>query len=84
VSLVSPLLLISLSFIFLHFGKFIHCGICIYFHDLFTKYIMSNDQSLLERIEMPSIPESAMKQIAILEEEFARAEVEQCMCFCVS
>ncbi|KAJ5562939.1 hypothetical protein N7461_001700 [Penicillium sp. DV-2018c] len=38
---------------------------------------MSNDQSLLERIEMPSIPESAMKQIAILEEEFSRAEVEQ-------
>ncbi|KAJ5146374.1 uncharacterized protein N7515_000938 [Penicillium bovifimosum] len=38
---------------------------------------MSNDQSLLERVEMPSIPESAMKQIAILEEEFSRAEVEQ-------
>jgi hypothetical protein len=38
----------------------------------------TEDQSLLERIEMPSIPESAMKQIAILEEQFARAEVEQC------
>ncbi|KAJ5317977.1 hypothetical protein PENANT_c004G11657 [Penicillium antarcticum] len=37
----------------------------------------TEDQSLLERIEMPSIPESAMKQIAILEEQFARAEVEQ-------
>ncbi|KAJ5775206.1 uncharacterized protein N7511_000217 [Penicillium nucicola] len=35
------------------------------------------DQSLLERIEMPSIPEAALKQIAILEEQFARAEVEQ-------
>ncbi|KAJ5795166.1 hypothetical protein N7457_001765 [Penicillium paradoxum] len=38
---------------------------------------MSNDQSLLERIEMPSIPEAAMKKIAVLEERFARAEVEQ-------
>ncbi|KAJ6070684.1 hypothetical protein N7467_012003 [Penicillium canescens] len=37
----------------------------------------TEDQSLLERIEVPSIPESAMKQIAILEEQFARAEVEQ-------
>lgn len=40
---------------------------------------MSNDQSLLERIEMPSIPEAAMKKIAVLEEQFSRAEVEQCM-----
>ncbi|KAJ5958210.1 Nucleosome assembly protein (NAP) [Penicillium vulpinum] len=38
---------------------------------------MSNDQSLLERIEMPSIPEAAMKKIAVLEEQFSRAEVEQ-------
>lgn len=45
---------------------------------------MSNDQSLLERIEMPSIPESAMKKIAILEEEFGRAEVEQCKSFSIS
>lgn len=40
---------------------------------------MSNDQSLLDRVEMPSIPEAAMKKIAILEEQFSRAEVEQCM-----
>lgn len=40
---------------------------------------MSNDQSLLDRVEMPSIPEAAMKKIAVLEEQFARAEVEQCM-----
>ena len=41
--------------------------------------IMSNDQSLLDRVEMPSIPEAAMKKIAVLEEQFSRAEVEQCM-----
>jgi hypothetical protein len=41
----------------------------------------TEDQSLLERIEVPSIPESAMKQIAILEEQFARAEVEQSMSY---
>jgi hypothetical protein len=41
----------------------------------------TEDQSLLERIEAPSIPESAMKQIAILEEQFARAEVEQSMLY---
>jgi hypothetical protein len=40
---------------------------------------MSNDQSLLDRVEMPSIPEAAMKKIAVLEEQFSRAEVEQCM-----
>lgn len=41
---------------------------------------MSNgeDQSLLERVEVPSIPREAAKKIAILEEEFIRAEVEQC------
>jgi hypothetical protein len=39
----------------------------------------TEDQSLLERVEAPSIPEAAMKQIAILEEQFARAEVEQSM-----
>ncbi|KAG0155707.1 hypothetical protein PDIDSM_2880 [Penicillium digitatum] len=38
---------------------------------------MSNDQSLLDRVEMPSIPEAAMKKIAILEEQFSRAEVER-------
>ncbi|KAJ5836931.1 hypothetical protein N7447_002957 [Penicillium robsamsonii] len=38
---------------------------------------MSNDQSLLDRVEMPSIPEVAMKKIAVLEEQFSRAEVEQ-------
>ncbi|KAJ5270327.1 hypothetical protein N7505_006085 [Penicillium chrysogenum] len=38
---------------------------------------MSNDQSLLDRVEMPSIPEAAMKKIAVLEEQFSRAEVEQ-------
>jgi hypothetical protein len=39
---------------------------------------MSNDQSLMDRIEFPEIPEAAMKKIAVLEEEFSRAEVEQC------
>lgn len=38
---------------------------------------MSNDQSLMDRIEFPEIPEVAMKQIAVLEEQFSRAEVEQ-------
>ncbi|CAG8051721.1 unnamed protein product [Penicillium salamii] len=38
---------------------------------------MSNDQSLMDRIEFPEIPEAAMKKIAILEEQFSRAEVEQ-------
>lgn len=38
---------------------------------------MSNDQSLMDRIEFPEIPEAAMKKIAVLEEQFSRAEVEQ-------
>ncbi|KAJ5573722.1 uncharacterized protein N7459_008149 [Penicillium hispanicum] len=41
---------------------------------------MSNgaeDQSLLERVEAPSIPQEAQKKIANLQEEFVRAEVEQ-------
>lgn len=35
------------------------------------------DKSLLERVEMPTIPKDAQKQIAILEEQFDRAQVEQ-------
>jgi hypothetical protein len=40
---------------------------------------MSNgeDQSLLERVEMPTIPREAARKIALVEEEFTRAEVEQ-------
>ncbi|KAJ5346050.1 hypothetical protein N7452_004054 [Penicillium brevicompactum] len=41
---------------------------------------MSNDQSLMDRIEFPEIPEAAMKKIAVLEEQFSRAEVEQRTC----
>lgn len=45
---------------------------------------MSNgaeDQSLLERVEFPTIPKDAAKKIAHLQEEFIRAEVEQCKSF---
>lgn len=38
---------------------------------------MSADQALEDRIEIPSIPHEAQKQIAHLQEEFARAEVVQ-------
>lgn len=37
----------------------------------------AEDQSLLERVEMPNIPKDAQKKIAYLQEEFIRAEVEQ-------
>ena len=48
---------------------------------------MSNgaeDQSLMERVEFPTIPVEAQKKIAHLQEEFMRAEVQQCksLCFC--
>lgn len=42
---------------------------------------MSNgaeDQSLSERVEFPTIPQDAAKKISHLQEEFIRAEVEQC------
>lgn len=42
---------------------------------------MSNgaeDQSLSERVEFPTIPQEAAKKISHLQEEFIRAEVEQC------
>lgn len=39
---------------------------------------MSNDQSLSERIEFPTIPLEAQTKIAQLQEQFVRAEVEQC------
>lgn len=35
------------------------------------------DQSLMERIEVPNIPKDAQKKISHLQEEFIRAEVEQ-------
>lgn len=38
---------------------------------------MSNDQSLSERIEFPTIPLEAQHKIAQLQEQFVRAEVEQ-------
>ncbi|KAJ5672826.1 hypothetical protein N7507_001953 [Penicillium longicatenatum] len=38
---------------------------------------MSNDQSLEERIEFPTIPLEAQSKIAHLQEQFVRAEVEQ-------
>lgn len=36
-------------------------------------------KSLEERIELPSVPLDVAKKIARAEEEFTRAEVEQCM-----
>lgn len=36
------------------------------------------DQSLLERIELPSIPREAATKMARVQEEFERAELEQC------
>lgn len=39
------------------------------------------DQSLLERIELPSIPREAASKMARVQEEFERAEVEQCKYF---
>ncbi|KAJ5992519.1 hypothetical protein N7451_008243 [Penicillium sp. IBT 35674x] len=38
---------------------------------------MSNDQSLSERIEFPTIPLEAQSKIAHLQDQFVRAEVEQ-------
>jgi hypothetical protein len=37
----------------------------------------AEDQSLLERVEVPSIPKSAAQKIFQLQEQFIRAEVEQ-------
>ena len=36
-------------------------------------------KTLEERIEFPSIPKDAAKKIARVEEEFTRAEVDQCL-----
>lgn len=36
------------------------------------------DKSLLERIELPSIPREAATKMARVQEEFERAELEQC------
>lgn len=38
----------------------------------------AEDQSLLERIELPAIPADARTKISHLMEELDRAEVEQC------
>lgn len=38
-------------------------------------------KSLSERIETPSISKDAAKKIALLEQEFISADVEQCMFF---
>ncbi|KAJ5653319.1 hypothetical protein N7490_000322 [Penicillium lividum] len=38
---------------------------------------MSNDQSLMERVEVPAIPEEVQSKIANLQQAFIRAEVEQ-------
>ena len=35
--------------------------------------------SLLERIQRPEVSKETAKKIALIEEEFVRAEVEQCM-----
>ena len=41
---------------------------------------MAEEQkSLAERIEVPDIPKAAAKKIALLEQQFLRAEVEQCL-----
>jgi hypothetical protein len=39
------------------------------------------DKSLIERIEMPSIPQDARAKLALVEEELARAGLEQSKCF---
>lgn len=41
---------------------------------------MSNEEvpSLFERITFPSIPKEAARKISQLEQEFVRAELEQC------
>jgi hypothetical protein len=42
---------------------------------------MSGDEapSLFERITLPSIPKEVGRKISQLEQEFVRAEIEQCM-----
>jgi hypothetical protein len=35
------------------------------------------DKSLMERIEMPSVPQDARAKLALVEEELARAGLEQ-------
>lgn len=42
------------------------------------------DKSLIERIEMPAIPQDARSKIALVEEELARAGLEQSKCFAYS
>lgn len=37
--------------------------------------------SLLERIQRPEVSKETAKKISLVEEQFARAEVEQCMFF---
>lgn len=37
-----------------------------------------DDKPLGERIEVPSIPKDAQRQIELLEREFVRAELDQC------
>lgn len=37
-----------------------------------------NDKPLSERIEVPSIPKDAARQIELLEREFVRAGLDQC------
>lgn len=37
--------------------------------------------SLLERIQRPEVSKETAKKISLIEEQFARAEVEQCMFF---
>jgi hypothetical protein len=39
------------------------------------------DKSLMERIELPSIPQDARSKIALVEEELARVGLEQSKCF---
>lgn len=54
-----------------------------------TAIIMSAEEqqantSLLERIQRPEVSKETAKKISLIEEQFARAEVEQCMFFLIS
>jgi hypothetical protein len=43
-----------------------------------------DDKSLLERIELPSIPQEARSKIGRVQEALERAELEQSKCFTLS
>jgi DNA polymerase III epsilon subunit-like protein len=50
----------------------------------FTLYpiTMSSGQDLAERISEPVVPQEVQRDITVLEQQFVRAEVEQCKFVC--